>query len=126
MTSAKIIALEVPAPSSAMATACRQRVSQDRKGLFGKDTATRPGSAMQTVDPPAFASAPKRWRSAHTHLAYKRGVTGSNPVAPTMFPQLDAVLCADGPVRSLAGLSLVAEHQCGHGALYGAVKPCAD
>jgi hypothetical protein len=83
MTSAKIIALEVPAPSSAMATACRQRVSQDRKGLFGKDTATRPGSAMQTVDPPAFASAPKRWRSAHTHLAYKRVVTGSNPVAPT-------------------------------------------
>ena len=47
---------------------------------------------MQTVDPPAFASAPKRWRSAHTHLAYKRGVTDSNPVAPTMFPQLDAVL----------------------------------
>src|SRR2546423_14692666 len=34
----------------------------------------------------------------------------------------DAVLCADGPVRSLAGLSLVAEHQRGHGALYGAVN----
>jgi len=126
MTSAKIIALEVPAPSSAMATACRQRVSQDRKGPFGKDTATRPGSAMQTVDPPPFASAPKRWRSAHTHLAYKRGVTGSNPVAPTMFPQLDAVLCADGPVGAWRGCRWWRNTSVVTGALYGAVKPCAD
>ena len=34
----------------------------------------------------------------------------------------DAVLCADGPVRSLAGLSLAAEHRRGHGALYDAVN----
>jgi hypothetical protein len=34
----------------------------------------------------------------------------------------DAVLCAGGPVHSLAGLSLVAEHQRGHGALYDAVN----
>src|SRR6516225_8225290 len=34
----------------------------------------------------------------------------------------DAVLCADGPVRTLAGLSLVSEHRRGHGALYDAVK----
>ena len=34
----------------------------------------------------------------------------------------DAVLCADGPVRTLAGLSLAAEHQRGHGALYDAVN----
>jgi DDE superfamily endonuclease len=34
----------------------------------------------------------------------------------------DAVLCADGPVRNLAGLSLVAEHRRGHGALYDAVN----
>jgi hypothetical protein len=34
----------------------------------------------------------------------------------------DAVLCADGPVRTLAGLSLVPEHQRGHGALYDAVS----
>ncbi len=33
----------------------------------------------------------------------------------------DAVLCAEGPVRSLAGLSLAAEHRRGHGALYDAV-----
>jgi hypothetical protein len=34
----------------------------------------------------------------------------------------DAVLCADGPVRSLAGLSLAPEHARGHGALYDAVN----
>src|SRR5436305_9963393 len=34
----------------------------------------------------------------------------------------DAVLCADGPVRNLAGLSLAAEHRRGHGALYDAVN----
>src|SRR6185437_10986410 len=34
----------------------------------------------------------------------------------------DAMLCAGGPVRSLAGLSLAAEHQRGHGALYDAVN----
>jgi len=33
----------------------------------------------------------------------------------------DAVLCAEGPVRTLAGLSLVPEHRRGHGALYDAV-----
>ncbi len=33
----------------------------------------------------------------------------------------DAVLCADGPVRNLAALSLVPEHRRGHGALYDAV-----
>jgi hypothetical protein len=34
----------------------------------------------------------------------------------------DAMLCADGPVRDLAGLSLAPEHRRGHGALYDAVN----
>src|ERR1039457_5023323 len=34
----------------------------------------------------------------------------------------DAVLCADGPVKTLAGLSLALEHRRGHGALYDAVN----
>ena len=38
----------------------------------------------------------------------------------------DAVLCADGPVRNLAGLSLAPEHRRGHGALYDAVNHGAD
>jgi hypothetical protein len=39
-----------------------------------------------------------------------------------LFELADAVLCADGPVRALAGLSLVPEHRRGHGALYDAVN----
>jgi DDE superfamily endonuclease len=38
-----------------------------------------------------------------------------------LFELCDAVLCADGPVGSLAGLSLVGEHRRGHGAAYDAV-----
>ena len=41
--------------------------------------------------------------------------------ADELFELADAVLCADGPVRTLAGLSLVPEHRRGHGALYDAV-----
>jgi hypothetical protein len=39
-----------------------------------------------------------------------------------LFELADAVLCADGPVWTLAGLSLVPEHRRGHGALYDAVS----
>lgn len=42
--------------------------------------------------------------------------------ADALFGLADAVLCADGPVRTLAGLSLVPEHRRGHGALYDAVN----
>jgi hypothetical protein len=41
--------------------------------------------------------------------------------ADAVFELDDAVLCADGPVRSLAELSLVAEHRRGHGSAYAAV-----
>ena len=39
-----------------------------------------------------------------------------------LFELADAVLCTDGPVRTLAGLSLAPEHHRGHGALHGAVN----
>jgi hypothetical protein len=42
--------------------------------------------------------------------------------ADALFELTDAVLCADGPVRSLVELSLVGEHRRGHGALYGALS----
>jgi DDE superfamily endonuclease len=42
--------------------------------------------------------------------------------ADTLFELTDAVLCADGPVGSLVGLSLVVEHRRGHGALYDAIN----
>jgi hypothetical protein len=42
--------------------------------------------------------------------------------ADALFELADAVLCAEGPVSSLVGLSLAAEHRRGHGALYDAVN----
>ncbi|MFI6309798.1 transposase [Nocardia fusca] len=37
------------------------------------------------------------------------------------FDLVDAVLCADGPVRSLPELSLIGEHRRGHGSVYAAL-----
>ena len=42
--------------------------------------------------------------------------------ADELFDLCDAVLCADGPVRDLAGLSLVPGHWRGHGAVYDALN----
>jgi hypothetical protein len=42
--------------------------------------------------------------------------------ADALFELTDAVLCAPGPVRSLAELSLTAEHRRGHGAGYDAIN----
>lgn len=42
--------------------------------------------------------------------------------ADALFELADALLCTDGPVTSLVGLSLAAEHRRGHGALYDAVN----
>ncbi len=42
--------------------------------------------------------------------------------ADALFEVADAVLCAGGPVKTLAGLSLVPEHRRGHGGLYDAVN----
>src|SRR5260370_28258296 len=42
--------------------------------------------------------------------------------ADGLFEVADSVLCAEGRVRTLAGLSLIPEHRRGHGALYDAVS----
>jgi hypothetical protein len=42
--------------------------------------------------------------------------------ADALFELADAVLCTSGPVRSLAELSLTAEHRRGHGAGYDAIN----
>jgi DDE superfamily endonuclease len=52
-------------------------------------------------------------REFHTCLTARRD---------EIFELADAVLCADGPVKTLAGLSLAPEHRRGHGALYDAVS----
>ncbi|MGH3693715.1 MAG: transposase [Pseudonocardiaceae bacterium] len=38
--------------------------------------------------------------------------------ADALFELTDAVLCAEGPVTTLVGLTLTAEHRRGHGGLY--------
>src|SRR5687768_13740978 len=53
---------------------------------------------------------------------FRRGLLGCLTArADALFELADSVLCADGPVRSLPALSLVAEHRRGHGALYDAL-----
>jgi hypothetical protein len=42
--------------------------------------------------------------------------------ADGLFELTDAVLCTDGPVRTLVGLSLAPEHRRGHGGLYDAIN----
>jgi hypothetical protein len=42
--------------------------------------------------------------------------------ADALFELADAVLCADGPVKTLVELSLAAEHRRGHGAMYAALN----
>src|SRR5258708_7275450 len=55
--------------------------------------------------------------------AFRRGLYGCLTArADELFELADAVLCAGGPVRVLAGLSLAPGHRRGHGALYDAVN----
>ena len=42
--------------------------------------------------------------------------------ADALFELTDALLCTDGPVRTLVGLSLAPEHRRGHGAMYDALN----
>jgi hypothetical protein len=60
----------------------------------------------------AFAELP-RFRGEFYDCLIRRG--------DALFELADAVLCADGPVRSLVELSLVGEHRRGHGGLYDAL-----
>jgi DDE superfamily endonuclease len=42
--------------------------------------------------------------------------------ADALFELTDALMCADGPVKTLVDLSLAPEHRRGHGALYGGLN----
>ena len=42
--------------------------------------------------------------------------------ADALFELADALLCTDGPVKSLVGLTLAPEHRRGHGAMYDALN----
>jgi hypothetical protein len=54
-----------------------------------------------------------RFRVEFYECLYKR--------ADALFELTDAMLCADGPVKTLVELSLAVEHRRGHGALYAAL-----
>jgi hypothetical protein len=53
---------------------------------------------------------------------FRRGFYGSlTRRADALFELTDALLCADGPVASLAELSVELVHRRGHGAMYDAL-----
>ena len=60
----------------------------------------------------------RRWLAAFRRELY-RCFTAR---ADALFDLCDAVLCTEGPVRTLVGLSLAPEHRRGHGGLYDAVN----
>ncbi|WP_308283523.1 NF041680 family putative transposase, partial [Pseudonocardia nigra] len=68
---------------------------------------------MQSEDTPARRSDLARFRGEFYGSLTAR--------ADALFELTDAILCADGPVRSLVDLTLVAEHRRGHGAMYDAL-----
>jgi DDE superfamily endonuclease len=71
------------------------------------------------VEPRADGGVPARDRLAAFRGELYRCLTGRGD---ELFELADAVLCADGPVRVLAGLSLVPGHRRGHGAVYDALN----
>src|SRR5439155_19610515 len=69
------------------------------------------------VDQSVAAAAADRLRAFRGELY---GCLGRR--ADELFELTDALLCAEGSVRSLVGLCLVPEHRRGHGALYDALN----
>src|ERR671920_2475074 len=68
------------------------------------------------VDQGSAAEAAERLRGFRGELYRCFGRRGDE-----LFELTDALLCAEGPVRSLVGLCLAPEHRRGHGALYDAL-----
>ena len=65
---------------------------------------------------------PEDNRARDRLAAFRRELYGCFTArADALFELADAVLCAEGPVKTLVGLSLAPEHRRGHGALYDAV-----
>lgn len=82
-------------------------------GLLPPDT---PGAVMSAVEWPVEDAAAGL---AVFRREFYRCLTRR---ADALFELVDAALCADGPVGSLVGLSLVGEHRRGHGSLYAALN----
>jgi len=64
-----------------------------------------------------------RFESFHVLSRFRTDLYGFLTTwADTLFELSDALFCADGPVRTLVGLSLVPEHRRDHGGLHDAVN----
>ncbi len=90
--------------------------------MGGAVAAVSPGMAPQPPDPAQVAAALGRyqaWQALREFRARLYGCLISRPDAA--FELVDAILCADHAVTSLAELSLVPEFRRGHGALYDAL-----
>src|SRR5258705_7934438 len=62
-----------------------------------------------------------RTRACERLCSFRRGLHGCFTArGDELFELADAVLCPDGPVRTLLGMSLAPEHRPGHGALFDA------
>jgi DDE superfamily endonuclease len=94
--------------------------------LFGFLSQSSKTKAVAAVDSVAHArilkradtSAPRNDLAGFRQEFY-RSLTAR---ADALFELTDAMLCADGPVRSLVELTLVGEHRRGHGAMYDALN----
>jgi len=84
------------------------------KGL--EDEAVAVGSSMPHEPEAGEPTGP----ATHDDLARFRGELYEclTARADALFELTDAVLCADGPVKTLVGLSMAPEHRRGHGGLY--------
>jgi DDE superfamily endonuclease len=91
-------------------------------GFLPQSSKTKAMAAMPSVAHPGAArhgGTPARRGDLDS---FRREFYRSLPArADALFELTDAVLCADGPVRSLVELTLVAEHRRGHGAMYDAL-----
>src|SRR5579863_5201444 len=94
----------------------------DPGGMGGAVAAVRPWMAPQPLDRAQVAAALARyqaWQGLGEFRARLYGCLTARPDAA--FELVDAVLCADHAVTSLAELSLVPAFRRGHGALYDAL-----
>ncbi|MFE2720688.1 transposase, partial [Streptomyces mirabilis] len=91
------------------------RPSSTLRDVESRSTRERPLCMSLPVDAPAGDALGilSRFRVEFYECLYAR--------QDALFELTDAVLCADGPVKTLVELSLAVEHRRGHGALYGAL-----
>jgi hypothetical protein len=94
----------------------------DCGGMGGAAAAVSRGMAPQPPDPAQVAAALARYQAWQALREFRARLYGCLTARPdAAFELVDAILCADHAVTSLAELSLVPAFRRGHGALYDAL-----